>query len=141
MVVTPRCRWSGHAAAAIIQASQQPGETIMNTAVYLASSLIGQSQEKRRALFAAVAAPSPSGNATEFRTGMHASAVERTLAKNQLLRLPDENLTLVCLSGELWLTRDGDREDYILGPGRSFVVRRGDGAAVQALRPSRVQLA
>lgn len=113
----------------------------MNTSFYLASSLIGQSPEKRRALFAAVAAPAASGNATEFHTGMHAPVVERTLAKNQLLRLPDENLTLVCIDGELWLTRDGDREDYILGPGRSFVVRRGDKAAVQALRPSRVRLA
>ncbi|MDK9701724.1 MAG: DUF2917 domain-containing protein [Sulfuritalea sp.] len=113
----------------------------MNTAVYLASSLIGQSHEKRRALFAAVAAPSPAGNATEFHKGMHTPAVERTLTKNQMLALPDGNLTLVCLDGELWLTRDGDREDYILGRGRSFVVRRGDEAIVQALRPSRIRLA
>ena len=112
----------------------------MNTACYLASSLIAQSPEKRRALFAAVAAQAPAGNAIEFRKGMHVPAIERTLAKNQMLALPDKNLTLVCLDGELWLTRDGDREDHILGPGRSFAVRRGDGAAVQALRPSRVRL-
>ena len=113
----------------------------MDATAKLASSLICSSQERRRPLFAAVAAQAPAGNATEFRTGMHMPAVERTLAKNQLLALPDENLTLACLDGELWLTRDGDREDYILDPGRSFVIRRGDGVAVQALRPSRVSLA
>ncbi|MCX7157347.1 MAG: DUF2917 domain-containing protein [Rhodocyclales bacterium] len=113
----------------------------MNATADLAYTPICPSLEKRRALFAAVAAQAPAGNATEFHTGMHMPAVERTLAKNQLLALPDENLTLVCLSGELWLTRDGDREDYILGPGRSFVVRRGDEAIVQALRASRVRLA
>ena len=113
----------------------------MNATANLASTLICQSQEKRRPLFAAVAAQAAAGNATEFPAGMHLPSIERTLAKNQLLRLPDENLTLVCLEGELWLTRDGDREDYILGPGRSFAVRRGDEAAVQALRPSRVSLA
>jgi hypothetical protein len=113
----------------------------MNATANLASTLICQSQEKRRALFAAVAAQAPAGNATGFHTGMHMPGIERTLAKNQLLGLPDENLTLVCLAGELWLTRDGDREDYILGPGRSFAVRRGDGTVVQGLQPSRVRLA
>lgn len=113
----------------------------MDASASLASSLICSSQERRHSLFAAVAAQAAAGNATEFPEGMHLPGVERTLAKNQLLMLPDGNLTLVCLAGELWLTRDGDREDYILGPGRSFVVRRGDGTAVQALRPSRVRLA
>lgn len=113
----------------------------MNATASLASSPICPSQERRRSLFAAVAAQANADNATEFPEGMHLPSVERTLAKNQLLALPDENLTLVCLSGELWLTRDGDREDYILGPDRSFVVHRGDGVAVQALRPSRVSLA
>ena len=113
----------------------------MNASVHLASSLICQSREKRRQLFATVAAPTPATDATEFHTGMHISGFERALAKNQLLALPAEDLTLTCLSGELWLTRDGDIEDYILGAGRSFIVRRGDQAAVQALQPSRVRLA
>ena len=113
----------------------------MNASAYLASSLVCQSREKRRALFAAAPAAAPATDATEFHTGMHVPAIERALAKNQLLALPAEDLTLTCLSGELWLTRDGDIEDYILGAGRSFTVRRGDQAAVQALQPSRVRLA
>lgn len=112
----------------------------MNASAHLASSLICPSPEKRRARFAAAAAPASATNATEFRAGMHLPSIERALAKNQLLALPDANTKLICLAGELWLTRDGDIEDYILGPGESFVVRRGDGAAVQALQPSRVRL-
>jgi len=112
----------------------------MNATADLAFTPACPSREQRRALFAAAAAPAPAGNATEFLAGMHEPAGEQTLAKNQLLALPKANLTLTCLAGELWLTRDGDREDYILGPGRSFAIRRGDGTVVHALRPSRVRL-
>lgn len=112
----------------------------MDATANLASSLILPSQEQRRTRFPAAAAPAPAANATEFLTGMHLPGVERALAKNRMLALPDANLTLVCLAGELWLTRDGDSEDYILGPGQTFTVRRGDGTAAQALRPSRVRL-
>lgn len=86
-------------------------------------------------------------NVIGFHSGMHRrysglAATERdhSLAARQMLALPDQNLTLVCLAGELWLTRDGDIEDYILGPGQCLTVRRGDQAAVQALRPSRVRV-
>ena len=65
---------------------------------------------------------------------------DHSLAARQMLALPDAPLTLRCLSGELWLTRDGDIEDYILGPGQSFSVQHGDRAAVQALKPSRLHL-
>lgn len=112
----------------------------MNATANLASSLICQSPERRRALFAARSAPAPAANATEFRAGMHTPGIEQALGKNRLLALSDANATLVCLEGELWLTRDGDSEDYILGPGRSFTVRRGDRAVVQALKSSRVRL-
>ncbi len=87
-------------------------------------------------------------NATGFHSGMYipgyadaaSSAATYSLAPRQLLALPDENLTVTCLAGELWLTRDGDIEDYILGPGRSLTIRRGDQAAVQALKSSQLRL-
>jgi hypothetical protein len=116
------------------------GETIMNASISLASLLICQPPERRRAAFAARSAPAPAMNATEFLGGMHSPPAEQALAKSQLLALPDANTKLVCLEGELWLTRAGDSEDYILGPGRSFTVRRSDRAAVQALKASRVRL-
>ena len=112
----------------------------MNPTADLTSSLIRQSSEGCRYLFAARSAQALAPNATEFLAGMHALGVEWVLAKNQLLALPDANTKLVCLEGELWLTRDGDSEDYILGPGRSFTVRRDDRAVVQALEPSRLRL-
>jgi hypothetical protein len=113
---------------------------LMNPSISLASLLICQPPEARRAAFAARPAAAPARNATEFRTGMHASSREQFLAKRQLLTLPDAGATLACLEGELWLTREGDSEDHILGPGGSFRVRRGDRAAVQALQPSRLRL-
>ena len=82
-------------------------------------------------------------NATEFQKGMHAVAppdTERHLAPKQMMRLPAADLTVLCLEGELWLTRDGDQEDYLLRPGQSLAVRRDDQAALQALRPSRLRL-
>ena len=82
-------------------------------------------------------------NATEFHERMHATLPaepEQALAKGQLRPLPNRNLTLHCLEGEIWLTRYGDREDYILGPGQTLAVRRGDQAAIQALRDCRFRL-
>lgn len=83
----------------------------------------------------------------EFLRGIHENGterafrtVERALASRQMLALPDEDVNITCLAGELWLTRHGDIEDYILGPGQSFAARRGSRAAVQALKPSRLLL-
>jgi hypothetical protein len=112
----------------------------MNAPANLASLLICASQRERRSLFAELAAHTLGTNATEFRSGMHLPNVERVLAKDQFLALPDADMKLVCLDGELWLTRDGDIEDYILGPGKSFLARRGDRVTVLALRPSRLRL-
>ena len=69
-----------------------------------------------------------------------APEIERHLAAHEFLALPDGELKVTCLEGEFWLTRDGDIEDYILGPGRSFTVRRGDRATMQALKPGRIRL-
>lgn len=65
---------------------------------------------------------------------------EFALAPKQILALPAAAAVLVCLEGELWLTRDGDSADYILAPGQRCAIGRGDKAAVQALRPSRLRL-
>jgi hypothetical protein len=113
----------------------------MNASISLASLLICQPPEARRAAFAARPAATPARNATEFRTGMHGLPIERPLARNQLLALPDADATLTCMEGELWLTREGDGEDHILDPGGSFTVHRGDRAVVQALKASRICLA
>lgn len=87
--------------------------------------------------------PRPDKAADEFSTGMRMLPrlpIERTLARHEMMDLPAEDFTLLCQDGELWLTRYGDFEDYFLGRGESCSVRRGDGVAVQALKPSRVRL-
>ncbi|MBK7766120.1 MAG: DUF2917 domain-containing protein [Sulfuritalea sp.] len=115
----------------------------MNTPAYLASSIICQPREKHRALFARTPAKALAADATEFLEGINVgreTGLDQALAKDQLLALPDGDATLLCLAGELWLTRNGDIEDYLLSPGQSFAVRRGDRAVVQALQPSRMRL-
>ena len=112
----------------------------MNANAHIASSLLYQGRERRHSLFAELSAAILAGNATEFHSGMHMPALKRTLAKDQIFALPAVDTKLVCLEGELWLTRDGDIEDYILGAGQGFVARRGDKLMVQALRQSRIRL-
>ena len=82
-------------------------------------------------------------HATEFHQGMHelaAATSEEGLAKGQLRRLPARDMSVLCLAGELWITRDGDIEDYLLGPGQQMTIGRHDQAAVQALQASRFRL-
>ena len=112
----------------------------MNANAHIAYSLICQGRPRRRSLFAEVAAATLAGNATGFHSGMYMPALERSLAKDQMFALPASDTRLVCVDGELWLTRNGDIEDYILRPGQGFVARRGDRVTVQALQPSRIRL-
>jgi hypothetical protein len=49
-------------------------------------------------------------------------------------------LTLTCLEGWIWLTREGDVRDYMLAAGRSVRLDRPGRVVVQALRPSRFSL-
>ena len=66
------------------------------------------------------------------------SGSEVVLATRALLALPDVAFTLVCLEGQLWLTRDGDLEDYVIAAGQRFDVVPGDKAVIHALQPSRI---
>jgi len=69
-----------------------------------------------------------------------AAASDHDLARHEMLMLPAASRQLTVLAGEVWLTRDGDREDYILSAGDQFAVGAGDQAMLQALQPSRVRL-
>lgn len=55
------------------------------------------------------------------------------------LRVSDA-VTVACGGGQLWVTRLGDSEDYVLEPGDRLHLRAGEEVAVQALRPARVSL-
>lgn len=60
------------------------------------------------------------------------------LAKGQSWRVKGNwrQQTLMCLSGHIWVTQEGDHRDYVLGPGDAFVVTRPGLVVVRALRPA-----
>jgi len=118
-------------------------QEIMTTQAISVASLICLGRSSRARLIRAVSPKAIAGHASEFHQGMHAAnagALEQALAKDQMLVLDNRRLTLECLEGQLWLTRDGDAEDYILGPGQNFEVLPDDQAVIQAQRPSRIRL-
>lgn len=49
-------------------------------------------------------------------------------------------LVLRCIAGWLWLTREGDGEDVLLGPGDSYRSDGRDRVVVEALEPARVDM-
>ncbi|QSQ28523.1 DUF2917 domain-containing protein [Pyxidicoccus parkwayensis] len=52
-----------------------------------------------------------------------------------------QHLALTCADGQLWLTREGDARDYVLGPGDTVQVDAPGHVVVQALRAARFCLA
>ncbi|MBL8480155.1 MAG: DUF2917 domain-containing protein [Sterolibacteriaceae bacterium] len=107
-------------------------------AISLASLICAGRSQRARAMRGSQSG-TRDGHATEFQEGM-LELGRRQLAKDEILVLPAIDATLVCLEGELWLTRDGDPEDYILGAGNCMRLGSRDRAMLQALQSSRVHL-
>ena len=49
--------------------------------------------------------------------------------------------SIVCHSGTVWVTQDGDRRDIILRAGESFTLDRRGPALVQAFEPGAISIA
>jgi hypothetical protein len=49
--------------------------------------------------------------------------------------------TVVCHSGSVWVTQDGDLRDVILRPGESFTLDRKGPALLQAFAPGSISIA
>jgi len=63
------------------------------------------------------------------------------LPRRAMLRLGDmAGVELVCVSGAIWLTLDGDPKDIVLLPGDSFVTAHRRPAIVYALEPVNARL-
>ena len=62
------------------------------------------------------------------------------LAKRAIHRLPATAHQLVCNSGALWITQDGDSRDIVLNPGDHFESQGRRQAIVYALEPSSLTL-
>ena len=62
----------------------------------------------------------------------------RALTVDKLARLADAcNTRLTCLSGNAWITIDGDRRDIVLEPGDQFIVDSNKPLLIYALKSGR----
>lgn len=52
-----------------------------------------------------------------------------------------QDLEVELVSGSLWITQDADIQDYVLGPGQRFRVRRQGATVLHALQESSIQVA
>jgi hypothetical protein len=50
------------------------------------------------------------------------------------------DLEIELVQGNLWITEDGDTEDYVLAPGQSFRVRRQGATVLHALQESSIRV-
>ncbi|MBI3526721.1 MAG: DUF2917 domain-containing protein [Betaproteobacteria bacterium] len=64
-----------------------------------------------------------------------------TLARDGLLAVRDGAGTrIVCRSGNLWITQEGDLKDAIIGPADAFTIRKSGLTIVTALQSSSLTL-
>lgn len=75
-----------------------------------------------------------------FGSGTTPTGIQE-LPANGVLRLPQgDALRLRVASGQVWVTRAGDREDHVLGEGDVLALEARGRAVALALRPSRVEV-
>jgi hypothetical protein len=68
--------------------------------------------------------------------------VEVALARDETwsARVFGSGVEVQCLSGTVWLTREGDPYDHVLSSGETFVSERSGRLALMALEPARVRV-
>lgn len=72
---------------------------------------------------------------------LHLETPHLTIGSRELLRLEHpRGVRIGCVSGSLWITQDGDREDYMLGAGEALCFERDDPVLLCAFDESRVDL-
>ncbi|MBK8325304.1 MAG: DUF2917 domain-containing protein [Betaproteobacteria bacterium] len=63
------------------------------------------------------------------------------LEPGQVVSLDDASGALIePTGGRLWITEEGERKDFVVRPGETFVVSRGGRTVVQAVDPAWVTL-
>lgn len=74
------------------------------------------------------------------RVKVHTTCAEMSFARNQIREVKDPlGITMECLSGQVWITLDGDLRDVVLGPGDAFTVNRDLRTLVMALDEATVR--
>lgn len=48
--------------------------------------------------------------------------------------------SIACVVGFVWVTQEGDANDYVLGPGEAFVAKRDGLIVVEALNDSSIRV-
>ena len=71
-------------------------------------------------------------------TGTNRAVVE--LKRGELLAIRKGGMRVDCLRGQVWITRDWDLRDVILGPGEGFEIQGKHHYLVQALVPSKIEI-
>lgn len=72
---------------------------------------------------------------------LHTTLLRMELERGQTLGLLDACCTSVSVqAGEIWVTQEGDRADYVLGAGERLVLQRDGLAVLQALADARVAI-
>lgn len=70
----------------------------------------------------------------------HSNRLDLVLAKRAIHRLPATAHQVVCNTGTLWITQDGDARDIVLNPGDTFESDGQRQAIAYALDPSSMTL-
>ena len=79
---------------------------------------------------------------TDWRVPPRGMTWQTSLDKNASVVFNDvQDLRIEVLSGSLWITQDGDSEDYVIGPGQSFHVRRQGATVLHPLKESSIRVA
>ena len=72
---------------------------------------------------------------------LHLNAPVLALEPGQVVTLDDAAGTRISArSGTVWVTEEGDSDDYIVAAGETLVVARGGRTLVQALQPACIAL-
>ena len=62
-------------------------------------------------------------------------AVEMAQGEHRTFERVDDTVLVVCASGSLWITHDGDPKDVIVGAGEQYRAAREDAMHLFALQP------
>ncbi len=76
------------------------------------------------------------------RTAVRPRTLEIVLEENETwsFEVGGPRVEIVCLSGEVWVTLEGDPEDHVLAAGATLSTGRKGRLAMMGLRPARVGL-
>jgi hypothetical protein len=79
--------------------------------------------------------------ALEMNMDLHTTPLRMELERGQTLGLLDARCTSISVyAGEIWVTQEGDRADYVLGAGERLMLQRDGLAVLQALADTRVTI-